>query len=109
MLKPGNSAIDWWRVIVDLERHGYSQANMAAAAGVGISTLKDWKNLGAEPRHSSGERLLDFWSRVQGETLESAPRTVRPISAARMEPKGPRQHISVRPELGEAVRGWATL
>lgn len=108
MHTPLRPSIDWWQVIVDLERCGYTLAAMAAAVGVASSTLKGWKNLGTEPRHSAGEGLVDLWSRVRGEVPERAPRTVRTLSAARMEPKGPRRQLLVRSELGDAVRGWAT-
>lgn len=74
--------IDWWQVVVDVERRGYTQAAAAAAVGVSASTLKGWKNLGAEPGHAAGERLLTLWAQVMQCPADDAPRAVLPLSAA---------------------------
>ncbi len=79
-----NMAVDWWQVVVDLERCGYTLAAMAAAVGVASSTLKGWKNLGAEPGHSAGERLLGLWVLVTGRKTAEVPRMVAQLSAAEL-------------------------
>jgi len=74
--------IDWWQVVVDLERAGYSHASMAAAVGVPRTTLIGWKNLGAEPGFTNGERLVLLWAAVTSQATEAAPRHIGTLSAA---------------------------
>ncbi len=52
--------VDWFQVIADISRHGYSTQSLADAVAVPKSTLLGWKQ-GAEPRYSEGERLVAFW------------------------------------------------
>ena len=68
--------IDWFRVIVDLERSGYSHVSTAFSIGVAKRTVGGWKN-GSRPRFEEGEKLLQLWSRVLGKGQESAPRVGR--------------------------------
>jgi hypothetical protein len=66
-LAPGQ-CIDWWRVIQDLPMHGYSAHAIADVTYIPKSTLMGYKNLGAEPKHADGCRLLALWhSRMAGE------------------------------------------
>jgi hypothetical protein len=66
--------IDWWQVIVDLERKGYRLEGIAAAVGSARTTVIGWKNLDAEPRHVDGERLCGLWVVVMGKRPEELPR-----------------------------------
>jgi hypothetical protein len=53
--------IDWPRVILELRGAGVSLTQIARSLDVGIATVHGWQNLGAEPRHSDGEALLELW------------------------------------------------
>lgn len=66
-------SVDWWRVIVDLERHSYTHGTIAAAVGVGRGTVHGWKVLNAEPRHSDGQRILALWAAVTHKDASLAP------------------------------------
>jgi hypothetical protein len=66
--------IDWFRVIVDLERSGYAHQRIADE----LLRSKGWVNNlkcvpGAEPRHRDGQALLALWSRATGRPLHDAP------------------------------------
>lgn len=50
--------------------------------GLNRGTLRGWLE-GAEPRHSDGECLIAVWCRLCGKSEESAPITVRSLSAFR--------------------------
>ena len=62
--------VDWFRLIIDLERVGYSHATLAAAIGAPKSTVHGWKQ-GANPNWECGERLIDFWIQVTGNGRDS--------------------------------------
>lgn len=64
--------VDWFQVIVDLNRAGYSLQSVADAVGVAKSTLVGWKQ-GAEPRYSEGELLVSFWCEQMGRAREKLP------------------------------------
>ena len=53
--------VDWWRVITDLEKAGWTHERIGRELGVHKSTVTAWKR-GVEPRHSDGARLLDLLS-----------------------------------------------
>lgn len=55
--------IDWFRILTDLSRSGYSLQDIADELDVVASTLIGWKK-GASPRHHSGEALIELWCRV---------------------------------------------
>lgn len=55
--------VDWFRVITDMSRAGYSAHVVANVIGVARTTLIGWKQ-GAEPRYTEGERLVDLWCRT---------------------------------------------
>jgi len=52
--------VDWFKVITQLSRAGYSPHVVSDAIGVPRSTLIGWKQ-GAEPRYTEGERLVSLW------------------------------------------------
>lgn len=68
--------IDWFRVIVDLERNGYPHKSIAACVGVGKTTVFDWKQ-GASPRFEDGEALLLLWETVTRNGRESVHKVKR--------------------------------
>lgn len=72
-MTPSNDLrVHWFRVLVDLNRAGYSTREFAHAIGVPRSTITGWK-AGAEPRHSDGERLLRLWCHAVGKSRERVP------------------------------------
>lgn len=65
--------VSWWAIIIELGRHGYTSGNISAAIGCGSSTVRDWKNLDAEPGHVDGERLIALWRVVTGLPRDQVP------------------------------------
>lgn len=68
--------IDWFRIVVDLERKGYSHIAIAAAIDVSKSTMQGWKQ-GATPRWEEGERLIELWVAVTTNGRETVHRVKR--------------------------------
>ena len=54
--------VDWQRVILELRGAGVSLTRIASTLDVGLATVHGWQTLGAEPRHSDGEALLELWA-----------------------------------------------
>lgn len=65
--------VDWFRLITNLQRHGYTLSDIAAALGMARTTVHGWKS-GAFPRYDDGDRLISLWSQVSGECRETVPR-----------------------------------
>lgn len=55
--------VDWFRVIADLTRRGYTTRSLADAIHVPPATLLGWKQ-GAEPKYGDGERLVLLWAEL---------------------------------------------
>lgn len=68
--------VDWFRVIVDVERAGYTHANISVAISVPRRTIGSWK-AGTAPRYEDGVRMLELWARVTGNRREIAPQVKR--------------------------------
>lgn len=67
--------VDWFRVLVNLDREGYSERDIAALVGMSkgwVEHLK--KSPGAEPRLDDGMALLDLWCEAMDKALEDVPR-----------------------------------
>lgn len=54
---------DWFRVITDLNRSGWTNEIIAKELGTGRTTIIGWRD-GAEPKYYDGKRLLDLWNVV---------------------------------------------
>lgn len=85
-----DTRIDWFRVIADLNRAGYSTRGFADSLGIARTTIEGWK-AGSEPKHADGEKLLAWWSQVTGRDVGTAPRQprlpgIRPSPTANMRP-----------------------
>lgn len=85
-----DTRIDWFRVIADLNRAGYSTRGFADSLGIARTTIEGWK-AGSEPKHADGEKLLAWWSQVTGREVGTAPRQprlpgIRPSPTANMRP-----------------------
>jgi hypothetical protein len=75
--------VSWWHVVVSLERHGYTQSAIAAAIDSKRTTVLNWKNNGASPRHKDGERLIELWCAVMQQGRDELPLKVgQTLSAA---------------------------
>lgn len=68
--------VDWFRVIVDLERSGYSHCAIATVCDVAKRTVGGWKQ-GSSPKFDDGVLLLSLWESVTGNGQDSAPRVKR--------------------------------
>lgn len=66
--------VDWFQVIVDLSRRGYTSQSIADAIDVPKSTFLGWKQ-GAEPKHVEGERLVRLWMELTQQPREQLPKT----------------------------------
>lgn len=62
--------IDWFRVIVDLERSGYSFSSIGAAIGSPRSTIIGWKQ-GSSPAFEAGDLLIGLWESVLCKSRDS--------------------------------------
>jgi hypothetical protein len=74
--------VNWSRILDEVRGAGYTVAQISYFTQIPRSTLLDYHNLGAEPRHSNGSTLLKFWVEVTGKLAEDAPTWTRPPSAA---------------------------
>lgn len=82
----GIQQVDWFLVIVALERKGYTAYTMACKSGVARSTLNGWKCGLYQPMHHGGERLISLWMVETGLPREELPmRVVDQLSAARVK------------------------
>ncbi|MGK3113594.1 hypothetical protein [Pantoea sp. ME81] len=63
---------DWFRVLSDISRAGYSLQKIAYELDVATSTLVGWKQ-GAIPRHHTGEALIAIWMRITGLERDQLP------------------------------------
>ncbi|MCA1179806.1 MULTISPECIES: hypothetical protein [unclassified Pantoea] len=64
--------IDWFRVLADINRAGYSLQSIASEIDVVASTLIGWKK-GSVPRHHKGEALISMWCRVTKKDRKDLP------------------------------------
>lgn len=73
---PPTLRVDWFRVIVELERHGFTPYDISDQIETARSTVVHWRNDGTEPRHLDGERLIKFWSAATCKGREDLPMAV---------------------------------
>ena len=76
MLIDRDEKIHWFRVIIDLERSGYSHYAIGISVGSPKSTVQGWKQ-GSTPKFEDGERLIELWQTVTGNGRESVHRVKR--------------------------------
>ena len=76
--------IDWFRVLTDLDRRGYTLGIVGATLSIPYSTLYAWR-AGGEPRHQEGEAIVGLWARVTQRHGADVPRLLdrESMSAAR--------------------------
>ena len=72
--------VDWFRVLDDLKRLGFSLYAIEAQVSITKSTLIGYKQ-GSEPKHRDGERLIGFWCQSTNRAREELPTEVVALSA----------------------------
>lgn len=65
--------VDWFGVLLALQRHGIPTASVADQLRIPRSTILGWKQ-GAEPKHRDGEALVSLWASVTGQAHDDVPR-----------------------------------
>ncbi len=73
---------DWCRLLIDLERQGYRPNYVSCVVDVPRSTILGWKNLGVEPRHDEGERLIKLWCDVMELVRDDLPKNADDLLSA---------------------------
>jgi hypothetical protein len=76
--------VDWFSVVAELKRHGYSTYTLAAMVGVSRPSIAHWVNYGTIPNHTDGERVIAFWMDTTGKDRGSLPMKPRELSAAKV-------------------------
>lgn len=66
-------AIDFQRLIYDMQRMDHTAASLALHSNVPRTSIRNYV-MGAEPGHSAGERLLLLWTQIMSKTRDDAPR-----------------------------------
>lgn len=61
---PLDENIDWFRVIVSLERGGYPIKEIAKHVGVHPRTVGYWKSGITSPKWEDGQSLLGLWVKI---------------------------------------------
>lgn len=70
--------VDWFRVITDLDRAGYSGRMVSATLGIPYQTLRSRIYNEQEPRFQDGEAIVGLWVRVTGRDFTQVPRVPVP-------------------------------
>lgn len=65
--------VDWFRVMDDLKRLGFSLREIERETGIGLMSLHRYK-AGGTPSFDTGEDLVEFWCTVMNRPPESVPR-----------------------------------
>ncbi|OWY35287.1 hypothetical protein [Herbaspirillum aquaticum] len=74
---PVLAPIDWFQLLLDIQRRGYTLQTLAAAVDIPRTTLIGWRDLDATPRHPDGERVIALWCQVTGQNRDQIPRIAR--------------------------------
>lgn len=69
-LYTGYRPVDWFRVLADLKKNGWSLCEVSRYLDVGNSTVTAWYNGDSEPRHKNGDMLISLWRVVIDPTAE---------------------------------------
>jgi hypothetical protein len=64
--------IDWFAVIIELNKMGLALVDIGHWTGINSTTLGKYKTISA-PRGIRAEKLIAFWSRKTGKSIEDAP------------------------------------
>ena len=74
--------VDWFRILDDLKRLGFSLYALEAQVSIPKSTLIRYKD-GTEPSYQNGEKLVSFWCQVTGSGRDAIPTETVGLSAYR--------------------------
>jgi hypothetical protein len=75
--------VDWFRIIIDLERAGFSHGRIADECLMGKTWVWSLKNVpDHEPRHWDGQVLLSVWSTAMDMPASDAPRMRQTVGNA---------------------------
>jgi hypothetical protein len=69
--------VDWFAVLADLSRGGFTAPKIQACTGIPDSTIKSWKE-GVEPSHSRGNRLIRLWCAAMLMSADQVPTVKAP-------------------------------
>lgn len=72
MVRADALRVDWFRILDDLKRQGFSLYALDGLLMIPRSTLIRYKQ-GSEPNHMTGEKLIDFWCQAMGNPRELVP------------------------------------
>ena len=64
--------IDWFRVIIELNKKGMANVDIAHYTGISATTIGKYKTISA-PRGIRAQKLIEFWSRKTGKPITDAP------------------------------------
>lgn len=81
MSRPIELHVEWFRLLADLKRHGFSLRSVREQTGIPESTLRGYA-IGSEPKHMDGEALIMFWCRATDRQREQLPLEPIALSAA---------------------------
>lgn len=65
--------VDFEALMMDLRRHGFTQAAVAGLTGLPLSTVKSYA-YGQRPNFDYGERLVSVWCSITHGTRTQLPR-----------------------------------
>lgn len=71
---PAQNPIDWFQVMLDISRQGYTLKTLSAAVDIPRTTLIGWRDLDAQPRHNDAERVIALWCQVTRNNPQNIPR-----------------------------------
>jgi lambda repressor-like predicted transcriptional regulator len=67
--------VDWFRVLLDMRRRGYSQVAVAREAGIPRSTLQQWCSAACpvQAKFEDGLRVITLWCAITEQPVERLP------------------------------------
>lgn len=77
MLPIPDKQVDWFQLLLDVQRKGYTLVNISSAIDVPRTTMLGWRDLEASPRHQDGERLIALWCNVTACQRDDLPMTTK--------------------------------
>lgn len=69
-----DTAINWSKMVWDLDRCGYDEHRVARLINCGRTTVLGWRDRGSEPLYTRGERLIRLWRDKTNSYTQAVPR-----------------------------------
>ena len=86
----GGQQIDWPRLLIELQSHGFGVVRVAEALNLPRQTVQAWRSSGAEPRYGSGIALVRLFlavvERSEPASGFAVPLRIAPIKRHPSEP-----------------------